>query len=258
MWRLEFIPTFVAPPHKRGTLTQPQQHPVSLKHATMEPVGLAVGLLGLAGLFSSCLEAVDKVQDYRSYEVESQALSAQLKAERLRLEHWGEEVGFHQGQLLANHHPRLENPHISSAVKDLLLLIKRVCESEEASQRFSAAGGGSGHEDSSPAIEAQPSRSAPSRWKRSRVAWALRGKRERKEEVKHFGDIVQLLHNLVPPTNEKAAVGLNGSSGKDNDVPVPTQGEPYMAIYSLPPRMPLTDSQDLAQTEGCSLMSFGS
>lgn len=37
----------------------------------MEPVGLAVGVLGLAGLFSTCLEAVDKVQSYRSFGVDS-------------------------------------------------------------------------------------------------------------------------------------------------------------------------------------------
>ncbi|KAH7151968.1 ankyrin-1 [Dactylonectria estremocensis] len=60
----------------------------------MEPVGLAVGIAGLAGLFSSCLEAVEKVQSYRSFGADSQVLDTQFKAEKLRFEQWGWHPAF--------------------------------------------------------------------------------------------------------------------------------------------------------------------
>ncbi|RYP08950.1 hypothetical protein DL764_001561 [Monosporascus ibericus] len=62
----------------------------------MEPVGLAVGILGLAGLFSSCLEAIEKVHSYRAFGSDSHTLDAQFKAEKLRFGQWGRAVG--QGQ----------------------------------------------------------------------------------------------------------------------------------------------------------------
>ena len=126
----------------------------------MEPVGLAVGVLGLASLFSSCLEAVDKVQNYKSFAVDSQASNAQLKAERLRFELWGQQVGFDRAKLSANHHQRLDNPRICSVVEDLFLLIKRVCESDDDPQCLSQAGAGSGREGLSSTIRAQSSRNS--------------------------------------------------------------------------------------------------
>ncbi|KAH7129676.1 hypothetical protein B0J13DRAFT_563207 [Dactylonectria estremocensis] len=52
----------------------------------MEPVGLAIGAAGLAGLFSSCLEAVDKVQSYKSFKTDSHVFDAQFRAKKLRFE----------------------------------------------------------------------------------------------------------------------------------------------------------------------------
>ena len=222
----------------------------------MESVGLAVGVLGLAGLFTSCLEAVDKVQNYKSFAVDSQALNAQLKAERLRFELWGQQVGFDQGRLLANHHQQLNNPRICSAVKDLFLLIKRVCDSEDATQGSSLANTGSGMDGPSFTIRAQPSRSSES--KRHRVAWALRGKREHAEEVTQFGSIVQLLHNLVPPESAKGTNAVHGLNNKDREVPVPLQGEDLHAHFTFAGRATLTEQQDIFWMKERCLLSFES
>ncbi|KAH7124486.1 ankyrin-1, partial [Dactylonectria macrodidyma] len=67
----------------------------------MEPIGLAVGIAGLAGLFSSCLEVVEKVNSYRSFGSDSHVLDAQFKSEKLRLEQWGRAVGLDQGNKAA-------------------------------------------------------------------------------------------------------------------------------------------------------------
>ncbi|KAH7128917.1 ankyrin-1, partial [Dactylonectria macrodidyma] len=55
----------------------------------MEPIGLAVGIAGLAGLFSSCLEAVDMIHTYLSFGADSQVLDTRFRAAKVRLEKWG-------------------------------------------------------------------------------------------------------------------------------------------------------------------------
>lgn len=60
----------------------------------MEAAGFAIGLVGLAGLFSSCIEAVARAHSYKSFSRDSQALNLQFSAAKLRLETWGPAVGF--------------------------------------------------------------------------------------------------------------------------------------------------------------------
>ncbi|KAH6982389.1 ankyrin-1 [Ilyonectria destructans] len=56
----------------------------------MELAGLAVGVVGLAGLFRSCLAAVDKVQSYRSSGPDMRVLDIRFKAAKARFEQWGQ------------------------------------------------------------------------------------------------------------------------------------------------------------------------
>ncbi|KAJ5769021.1 hypothetical protein N7520_003580 [Penicillium odoratum] len=60
----------------------------------MEPVSFAVGIIGLAGLFSTCLDVLEKVDSWKDFGSDSRSLSAQLKAHRLRLERWDKAVGL--------------------------------------------------------------------------------------------------------------------------------------------------------------------
>ncbi|KAH8879064.1 hypothetical protein GQ53DRAFT_856395 [Thozetella sp. PMI_491] len=62
----------------------------------MEPVGLAVGVVGLLGLFSTCLEAVERVDAYREFGRDSHHLATRFEAERLRFQQWGRAVGIAQ------------------------------------------------------------------------------------------------------------------------------------------------------------------
>ncbi|KAH7124364.1 prion-inhibition and propagation, helo domain-containing protein, partial [Dactylonectria macrodidyma] len=178
----------------------------------MEPVGLAVGIAGLAGLFSSCLEAVERVQSYGSFGADSQVLDTQFKAEKLRLEQWGRHVGFDRGKPLADHHQALDDPDISSAVRDLLLIIDNICNANGASRRPLLAGTGLAR-----ASQAQPSRTAPSESKRRNLAWALGGKGERTEQVNLLGRVVQQLHSLVPPDGAKATRPGHGPNSAGTD-----------------------------------------
>jgi hypothetical protein len=53
----------------------------------------AIGVvLGVAGLFSACLDCLDLVDRARNYEHESEVLIAKLDIQRVRLQIWGSEV----------------------------------------------------------------------------------------------------------------------------------------------------------------------
>src|SRR5437762_8290269 len=65
----------------------------------MEPGGLAVSIVGLAGLFSLCLDVIEKVEKYKDFGTDSRTLIAQFEADKLRFKRWGEKVGFKNQKL---------------------------------------------------------------------------------------------------------------------------------------------------------------
>jgi ASC-1-like (ASCH) protein len=71
----------------------------------MEPAGIAVGLLGLTWLFSSCLAAVERVRWYKSFESDSKSLDARHNDARLQFAKWGQAVSFNHESLTVKHHP---------------------------------------------------------------------------------------------------------------------------------------------------------
>ncbi|CZR68791.1 uncharacterized protein PAC_18690 [Phialocephala subalpina] len=62
----------------------------------MEPVSFAVGIVSLAGLFSTAVEAFEYVQLGRSFGQNFQVNLLRLDVLQLRLSRWGEAVGIHQ------------------------------------------------------------------------------------------------------------------------------------------------------------------
>ncbi|KAM5342882.1 hypothetical protein ACJ41O_013848 [Fusarium nematophilum] len=63
------------PPHLK-----PIKAITSIDRTAIEPISFAIGVIELTGLFSSCLEAVDKVQTDRSFGSDSHVLDARFKA----------------------------------------------------------------------------------------------------------------------------------------------------------------------------------
>jgi hypothetical protein len=166
----------------------------------MEPAGLVIGVAGLAGLFNSCLEAVDKVQSYQTFGTDSHVLDTRFKAAKIRFERWGPDVGIKQGKLLPNHHPVLDDNDTSAVVTDLLhIIIKTICDASNSPQRRTRATGPD-VDDSSGLHEPGFPFAAASRSRRGKMSWALWGKRGRVEQVELFEKLVQELHYLVPPT----------------------------------------------------------
>ncbi|KAH7125015.1 hypothetical protein B0J13DRAFT_484360, partial [Dactylonectria estremocensis] len=189
----------------------------------MEPIGFAVGIAGLAGLFSSCLEVVEKVNSYRSFGSDSHVLDAQFKSEKLRFQQWGRVVGLDQGKLSGDHHPALDDPETFSAVNNHLWIIQDICRADDAPSQRVLGGTGLAQDALIPAGKDRTSYNAPSESKRRKLAWALWRKGERTDQVKLFGGLVQQLHNLVPPGGTLAMRPVHGATAVDNSAPVRQQ-----------------------------------
>ncbi|KAJ9132099.1 hypothetical protein NKR23_g11419 [Pleurostoma richardsiae] len=99
----------------------------------MEPVGLAVGIVGLVGLFSTCLEVIDKVQSYKTFANDSHVLDSQFNAGKLRFEQWGRAVGLAPGTPSANHHDALDEPDVRAVVGDILSIVRSICTTDGSS-----------------------------------------------------------------------------------------------------------------------------
>ncbi|KAM0211955.1 hypothetical protein ACHAQI_005109 [Fusarium lateritium] len=159
----------------------------------MEAVGLAVGLVGL---FSTCLEAVQRIDSYKTAGRDSRLLCAQIDATMHLFERWGDSVGIGKGKLSDNHHPALDEPKTFSVVKNLLQSFE---EFSTATTTYNATG--------PKAIQRVPSIPLPdsasqnlsknSRWQRT--GWALRGKLKQTNHVEALATLVSELYSVVPP-----------------------------------------------------------
>jgi hypothetical protein len=151
----------------------------------VEPAGLVIGILGLAGLFNNTLDVLDKFDSWRDYESESGALMAQFKAHKFKLEKWGQAVGFEGENLLDEHDKLLDDPQIRSTVQDLLSAINYLC---------------------GPIVPRNSSES-----KRERISWALR-KEKRIKKLEQFSSILDILYGLIPIKKEGSVVSSHWES----------------------------------------------
>lgn len=167
----------------------------------METTGLVIGIAGLAGLFSACLDLIEVAQSYESFDDDSKDLDAQFDGYKVHFQRWGRSVGLLETgeRQERSHHQGLDGPVISKEVKTLLERINKHFKEEVLDERRQAAARATG-EGLSTVVSAPHAK--PSRWEK--VNWVLRGRAKRIKEVAWFGETVGLLYNLVPIDNHAA------------------------------------------------------
>ncbi|KAF4947509.1 hypothetical protein FGADI_10354 [Fusarium gaditjirri] len=185
----------------------------------MEPVGLAVGLVGL---FSTCMDVMPRVDSYRTAGRDSRQLDAQLNATMHLFERWGDGVGIGEGQLSDNHHPDLDNPRTFAVVQGLLNSIKDFSDT-------------SNDPPSPTGLQKTPSFPLPgdlsshgskiSRWQKT--TWALRGKLKHTSRVQALASLVSDLYSVVSPDATGLKALTRTPSFKDLSI---GGGEPPYAI----------------------------
>ncbi|CAG9974878.1 unnamed protein product [Clonostachys byssicola] len=164
----------------------------------MELAGLVVGVAGLAGIFSTCVGAIERVQSYQAYTADSGALETRFKVAKVRFEAWGSAVGIEHGRLLADHHPGLDDPNrIEVITETLQIILKAICDESQKSSKQTRL---SKTQDNATLRSNGTHASISSESKKRRVQWALWGKDGRMEKVELFEKLVDGLYHLVSPS----------------------------------------------------------
>lgn len=88
----------------------------------MEPAGLALGIIGVAGLFKSCVELYGYISDYQSYSADYENLDIKLNLEKTLLLQWADRLRL----LHEDYDQRLDNPTTQLAVFQTLSQIKQL------------------------------------------------------------------------------------------------------------------------------------
>jgi hypothetical protein len=96
-----------------------------LQISTMEPIGLALGSIALAGLFSTCVDCFELVEGGRDYGRDSAILLTKLEIERTRFLIWGEAVGLLESSATGRN-PKLDDPQLRTTIENILICIKLV------------------------------------------------------------------------------------------------------------------------------------
>ncbi|RBR27024.1 uncharacterized protein FIESC28_00096 [Fusarium coffeatum] len=163
----------------------------------MEAAGLAIGVVGIAGLFNTCLDSLSRFQAYKSSTADHHVLDTRFRAARARFEKWGAGVGISEGRLLSDHNSGLDDSKTSGVITDILTIIaKAICDDGNVLQNDQFAGLQS---------------------RRKRLKWALGGKEDRTEQVDIFEKLVQQLYNLVP-VGDKGQDQIGEQNGDWSDV----------------------------------------
>lgn len=159
----------------------------------MEVAGLAIGIAGLAGLFSTCVEVVTKFDSWKDSGIESRAYAAQFEAHKLRLENWGKAVGISNVDgplpLSEDHNKLLDDQRTCSIVDNLLRGICDIARCENGASRKSNT---TRHSQ----LHVLPEST------RQRVGWAFINKSRRMAQVQQISSMVDALYGLIPPDGE--------------------------------------------------------
>lgn len=193
----------------------------------MEPVGLAVGVAGLAGLFSAVLETIDKVRDYKTFANDSQILAVQFEAESVRFEEWGRKIGLDQGQFPTDLATGIEQ-RTFNAVRTLVQYAYDILKADDSSKKKERVGSSALGEESYEMNSTGSAHHVTADSKKSKLKWVFGGKVDRAEQVRLFGVIVQKLHDLVSPDHWQRTQPAHGLASR---VPHDAQGNHSREMY---------------------------
>ncbi|KAI2633858.1 hypothetical protein GGS21DRAFT_115997 [Xylaria nigripes] len=168
----------------------------------MEPAGLAIGVLGLAGIFSTCLDIVEKWDSYKEFGVESKALMARFVSDRALFVEWGERTGLAKGRLENKYHRTFDRPPTREAVGKVLKSIEDIelgiSNSTFTPPQIYVPNGPLAQGKSVLREDTQLNNHPGMASRMVKLKWALRNKARFIALIDSFNKLVQNLYNLVP------------------------------------------------------------
>ena len=170
----------------------------------MEPISFAVGIVSLAGLFSVCLDVIDKVDSYKEFGVESRSVIAQFEADKHLFKKWAQDVGIDKDKQNSICHSYLDNPETNLIIQRILSSIQEIFSKAEGTVSNLQPVAEANATPFSGGIHSLSTRKKSQNFegtisKRGRIAWSLRNKARFIQQVQQFGALVQRLHSLIPP-----------------------------------------------------------
>jgi len=181
----------------------------------METAGLAMGGVGLVGLFTTSLEIMVRISAARAYGEKYELFISKLELERARLLIWGRD----------GRHERLEDPIIRQNVGEILGWLKDTLEKAEGMKKQYGLRDQENHEAenrgqetslhisrvatdvivSSPARRAKETHGKASTWRK--IRWSISGQRKTLELLNELRGFINSLYELVPvPTDVESAL----------------------------------------------------
>lgn len=181
----------------------------------MDPASLTLTIAGLATLFSACIDAYDKINAYRSFDVDSQLLVTRLQANRTVFKRWGARVGFGT----PNHHSRLNDPEVRRDVGNIFLSVSTLLHDKDVQKHIEPSYGKDGHLIGGKSALESDSSSLPNRGKTSwttKGKWAIRGKLNLEDRIESLEAFNHLLDQLIPDHAElsSSTYGIQRDMGK--------------------------------------------
>jgi hypothetical protein len=163
----------------------------------MEVIGFVSGLAGLAGLFTTCMDVLDKVDAYKNFGSESRYLVDQFDADKLLLQQWATNIGLESklpdpGKQEIRPASLFEDEEILSCIKRVLADIVGIFEEMEAGIDKLHLSGRFGLEH------------PPPPGMRKKIGWALTGKLKFVHQIQQFEALLSRLYGLT-------SASLNGN-----------------------------------------------
>jgi len=188
----------------------------------MDPISFAVGVVGLAGIFSVCMDVVDKVDSCKDFAVESRSIIAQFEADKFLFIKWAKDVGIHRDVPENSYHRYLDNSEVNLRVQWILSSVQEIFRKTDstASNLRSVVEAGP---DSFPDgilfhnTLKKTEKLAGGISKRGRIGWSFRNKARFIAQAQQFGALVQRLQRLVP-IDEKSGSGSVQNRSVSNDL----------------------------------------
>ena len=173
----------------------------------MEVGGLLIGIAGLAGLFSTCLQVLDHIESFANFDPDTRHAVTRFKSDKLLLRLWADAVGIVDGKMRDEHHILLDDAAIQAMVKEILFNIYQIFDSAEGISRklrpdleygkSKGADPGDFCTSNLQKLTAIPTLKS----KRNKIGWAIHGKTKFGAQLETFGILVEKLYSLVPPSN---------------------------------------------------------
>ena len=192
-----------------------------------EIAGLALGVVGVAGLYSVTLQVFEQISDAANFNRDLESQQAKLNAALTSLRLWGAGTGFTpQGRLLPDHHAVFHDQRVLYDVQSALFCVRDACSQlQNCLEKSDQSAGGQNGAGGQTRTAVRKKVAAAGR----RLRWAVHEKTMVEDLLNQVICLVGLLYHIARP---KDAASLE-SDAKLNEILLTSQGGCHLLLLPL-------------------------